>query len=73
MSNTSLVVKQYGSADAFAKDARKMAKHGYRVAQQSSVQKRGLISFLLFFWPRKSLTVVTYELKELPAPLVVAQ
>jgi hypothetical protein len=54
------VVRQYGSANDYAKDARKLAKQGWSVLNTTTVQKRGLISFILFFWPRKSQIVVTY-------------
>ena len=56
-----IVVREYGSAHDYAKDARSMARQGWKVASVTTSQKRGLINFLLFFWPRKSVTVVTYE------------
>lgn len=55
-----VVVKTYSSPKDYANDAPRMARQGYSVVSQSSSQKRGLLSFLLFFWPRKTLTVVTY-------------
>lgn len=55
-----VVVKTYNSPGDYSKDAPRMARQGYTVVSQSSSQKRGLINFLLFFWPRKTVTVVTY-------------
>ena len=63
MTQQAVVVKEYGSTGAYQKDARSMSKHGYDVLHTNTLQKRGLINFLLFFWPRKTVTQVTYGLR----------
>lgn len=60
MSNSQVVVRQYKNAKRFSADARTMARNGYRVVSQSMLEKRGCLSMLQFWIPKRSI-VVTYE------------
>ena len=63
MTQQVVVVKEYASAGEYQRDARKMSARGYYVLHTNTVAKRGLINFLVFFWPRKNVTQVTYGLR----------